>query len=293
MQKLIFFVVLFSLSGIFFSLFDSFAQTIISPHQQWKEQSSIDQITCKDGLVLLQKSNGIPACVSPSSYLKLIDRGYAIFDSKILMDRPVMMNNIMKTMTENNDLMHHWHEMMINDSNMMKNTIKDWIQKMKDNPAYLANIMGPITSDPELRQKMVEYMRQHTTMEQSLKDHQRWMESVHDQKMEHETHQGVELSKCSWCPQYEQHVMHENNTDYTNSARMMDMMHYMWINDQMTQDMHEFMLENPSHMAQMSKQMMRPILVSMMDDPELRQQMIELMLVHEEFMLSIRHENTN
>jgi hypothetical protein len=65
----------------------------------------------------------------------------------------------------------------------------------------------------------------------------------------------------------------------------------MWINDEMSQDMHEFMLENPQHMAGMSEQMMGEMLGPMMDDPELREQMIALMLKNQGFMNSIRHNN--
>ena len=51
------------------------------------------------------------------------------------------------------------------------------------------------------------------------------------------------------------------------------------------------MLENPEHMAIMSESMLDQMLGPMMDDSELRQQMIELMLENQEFMNSIRHEN--
>lgn len=51
------------------------------------------------------------------------------------------------------------------------------------------------------------------------------------------------------------------------------------------------MLEDPSHVAMMSNQMMEPILNAVMNDDDLREEMIELMLQHEDFMNSIRHEN--
>ncbi len=85
--------------------------------------------------------------------------------------------------------------------------------------------------------------------------------------------------------------MHKHSGTFTHSGRMMDLMHHMWINDEMTNDMHKFMIENPSHMAQMTGQMMEPMLNHMMDDPEIRQQMIEMMLEHQDFMNSIRHQN--
>jgi hypothetical protein len=44
-------------------------------------------------------------------------------------------------------------------------------------------------------------------------------------------------------------------------------------------------------MEQMSKQLMEPMLGAIMDDEDLRQQMIVLMLEHPEFMNSITHES--
>jgi len=76
------------------------------------------------------------------------------------------------------------------------------------------------------------------------------------------------------------------------SDKMMDMIHHVWINSDMTTDMHTMMLEDPSHMAMMSKHMMEPMLNAVMDDADLREKMIELMLQHEDFMNSIRHENS-
>ena len=291
-------ILIFSVSASPVILAEIHAQenVVIPPRKQWKEISDIDQLTCNESLLLLQKNNGAPACVSPSSYLRLIDRGYGMFNSEIMMDRPMMMNNLIERMTSDQMIMNHWHEMMINDKTMMQKTMQDWISQMKDNPKFLANMMGPMTSDPNLREQMIETMKQHGVMMSSLQGHPRWMDSVHDEMMSsgmgmgQNQGQGMHMN-CSWCPEYEGHDTHENPRSLSHSDRMMDMMHHMWINDEMTTDMHDYMIENPSHMAQMSGQMMGPMLGHMMDDPELRQQMIDLMLEHPEFMNSIRHEN--
>ena len=73
---------------------------------------------------------------------------------------------------------------------------------------------------------------------------------------------------------------------------MMNMMHDMWINSGMRHDVYSSMLRNPSHIAQMSEQMMDPILGKVMDDKVLRQQMIDLMLEHNDFMNTIRHDDS-
>lgn len=294
------FLIVFSLSLLPALVVHTSAQedSFIPPRKQWKETSDINQVTCKEGLVLIQKSSGAPACVSASAYLKLIDRGYGMFDPEIMMERPMMSNNLIEKMTSNQMIMNHWHEMMINDKSMIQKTMQDWISKMKEDPKFLENMMGPMTSDPDLRNQMIEQMRQHGTMMNAMQAHPQWMESVHEPMMKpgmgHNQGQGMHIGNCPWCPEYEMHAMHEANghsMEFSHSGRMMDMMHHMWINPNMTKDMHDYMIENPSHMAQMSKQMIGPMLGFMMDDPELRQQMIELMLEHKEFMDSIRHEN--
>ncbi len=58
---------------------NSFAQQM-SPHQQWKKFTDVDMLTCKSGYLLIQKSNGNPACVMPSTYLKLVDRVYGFYN---------------------------------------------------------------------------------------------------------------------------------------------------------------------------------------------------------------------
>jgi hypothetical protein len=68
-----------SLSPVFLAEISG-EETIIPPRKQWKEISDIDQLTCKEGLLLLQKNNGAPACVSSSAYLGLVDRGYGMFE---------------------------------------------------------------------------------------------------------------------------------------------------------------------------------------------------------------------
>ena len=154
----------------------SFAQKM-SPHQQWKQFSNIDMITCKEGHLLLQKTNGNPSCVMPSTYLKLVDRGYGNFDSSIMNKHPEMMNNLMSNMASNQNLMHHWHEMMQKNPSMMKQTMDDWVSQIKDNPELLKNMLGPMTSDPKLRETMIDAMKNHSHMETSLKQRLRYQQS--------------------------------------------------------------------------------------------------------------------
>ena len=106
------FVLILSLTigSLFFE--SSLAQQEMSPHQQWKKFGDPDMLTCKQGQLLLQKHNGNPACITPSTYLKLVDRGYGNYDSSIMSKRPEMMNHLMQGIISDDNLMYHWHEML-------------------------------------------------------------------------------------------------------------------------------------------------------------------------------------
>ena len=268
---------------------DSFAENL-SPRQQWKQFADPDKLACKDGFVLLQKNNGYPACVTPSTYLKLIDRNFTKFDFTLILNRHNMMNSLIENMASNQNLMSHWHEMMLKNPSITSKTMSNWISQIKENPKLLENILGPMTNDPTLREKMIEEMKKHPVLEASLKQNTAWMESVHEPMVDSEMDQRMHHEKCSWCLQYGHHDYLDHSMQFSHSDRIMDLMHHIWINDQMSQDVHQFMLKNPEHMALMSEQMMGEILDPMMDDPQIREQMIELMLENQGFMNSIRHK---
>lgn len=263
----------------------------LSPRQQWKQFADPEMLTCKDGFVLLQKNNGYPACVTPSTYLKLIDRNFTKFDFTIILNRSNMMNSLMENMASNQILMSHWHEMMLKNPNMTSTTMSNWISQMKGNPELLENILGPMTSDPSLREQMIDEMKKHPVMEASLKQNTAWMDSVHESITDSGLSPGMNHDRCSWCPRYVHHNSMDHSMQFSYSDRLMDLMHHIWINDKMNQNMHQFMLKSPEHMALMTEQMMGEILDPMMDDPQLREQMIELMLENQGFMNSIRHNN--
>ena len=273
------------------SFFENSLAQQMTPHQQWKKFVDIDMMTCKSGYLLLQKNNGNPTCVMSSTYLKLVDRGYGNHNQSIMDKHPQMMNHLMNNMASNEKLMSHWHEMIQNDPIMMMQTMDDWVLQMKNNHELLKNMLSPMASDPELRKKMIHTMKNHPQMETYLKSHSAWMNSIHQPMMGSGMGQGMHQSGCTWCPHYEHNSMNSHGMMMSDSNKMMDMIHHMWINSEMTKDMHTMMLEDSSHMAMMSNQMMEPMLNAVMNDDELREQMIELMLQHKDFMNSIRHDN--
>lgn len=156
---------------------------------------------------------------------------------------------------------------------------------MKENSELLKNTLGPIMSDDHLRDKMIHTMKNHENIEDNLKMNSQWMISVHQPII------NSEITFCTWYPAY-QELTHSPILNNSTSDKTMEIVHHIWINSAMTQDMHTLMLENPSHMHMMSTHMMEPILYSIMNDQNLQQEMIELMLDHDEFMNKIRHDNT-
>ncbi|MGD8707250.1 MAG: hypothetical protein PVI88_01045 [Nitrosopumilaceae archaeon] len=300
MNKFNFLFLLPIVFAIFLSLclFDNtFAQEnqLTSPRHQWKQLPDPDVLTCKEGLILIQKNSGVPACVSPSTYLKLVDRDYGKFDSSQLMKRPAMMTNLMSGMVNDPQLMHHWHSMMMNDQKVMQQTMSNMVLQLKNNSEYMTNIMGPMTTNPELRKQMIEHMKNNDMMMKSLQENPRWMTSVHqpiissnvDQEMGHGMNGQM---GCSWCPEMEKHDI-QFAPGFHHPKVMEEMMHHIWLNENMRNQMHNFMFENRYHMGLMTEQMMGPLLEFLMEDPELRVQMIGMMLEHQDFMNSIRHEN--
>jgi len=57
---------------------DSIYYHLMSPLKQFKSEIPVDEIQCKENLVLMQNRNGSPACVKPESIPKLIERGWAL-----------------------------------------------------------------------------------------------------------------------------------------------------------------------------------------------------------------------
>jgi len=283
-------LVLSIILGFFIFLTDSYAEEFsIPPRQQWKEVNDIDQITCKEGLVLIQKHNDNPACVSSLAYLRLLDRGYGEFDPSTIMERQEMVVSIMKSMTSDDNLLHHWNQVLLNDAELMQKTMNNWISQMKTNSEFLEIVMGPMTSDPKLRDQMIQHMKEHPRMEKSLLDHKEWMDSVHRPRIELGLNNGMEHETCSWCPKYEENQM--KTSRFSNPQKIMDIINHIWINPNLTIDMHNYVLSNSRNMAEIEKQMMAEMLYHMMDDSDLRKEMIELMLDNQEFMNSIRHAN--
>lgn len=262
---------------------------------QWKQFADPDTLTCKEDQILIQKTSGIPACVSSSSYLKLVDRGYGKFDSSQLMKRSDMMANLMGAMIDEPQLMHHWHNMMLKDPIILESTKSNTILQLRENQEYVKNLLEPMITNQELREQMIGQMKNHTQMMTSLQEHSGWMDSVHQPMSGSSMGKGMNsemhgTSKCLGCSDMQSHNIHSQK-GFHQAKLMEDLMHHIWINEKMRTQMNNSMLENPIHMDLMANQMMNPLLGIMMDNQDLRNQMIDLLIENQEFMDSIRHEN--
>ena len=285
------FVMVLTITLSFTFVENSFAQEM-TPLQQWKKFADPDMLTCKSGYLLLQKSNGNPACLTPQTYLKLVERGYGIHNQSLVSKNHEMMNILMNTIKSDETLMYHWHEMMKKNPSVMIQTMDNWVSQMKDNPELLKNMLSPMMNS-ELRANMTQTMKNHPQMENYLKMNLQWMDSVHKPTKPGMSHSDSSMNSHSICNSDKMMSMCNPNQmmDISSSNPTMDVIHHVWINSKMAKDMHTMMLEDPSHMAMMAHQMMDPMLNGIMDDADLRDQMIILMLENEDFMNSIRHDN--
>jgi len=277
--------IIIALGLTIFSLTDNpaFAQT----------NQNTSPITCKEGYVILTKQDGTSACVSPSTYLRLIDRSWGMWDRTMMMKQP-MMNNVMNQMIQNPELMQQWHGTMIRHQQQMQEIRNQWIEKLKENPQLMANMMGPMTTDLELQQKMIDQIIQHHEMMKSIRNDTQGMGMMMRGPMMGQgmMEQGMEImhGNCPWCPTSSTPDIQYGTatcpwcpvTNQTmgvgwmmrNPQQMQDMMNQIWQDPQWRQQMHNMMIQKPWHMGPMMNQMMGPMMGPMMNDPQLRQQML-------------------
>jgi len=290
---IIFIFILFLITPIMFYE-DSFLQIAeTTPKHQWNHLPDPDSLTCKIGLILLQKNDGSPVCVSPSTYIKLVDRGYGKFDPSQLMKRSEMMVSLMREIIKDTYLTTYWHTMMKNDPKILHQTMSEMVVNLKENPAIFDHVIETIITNSEMQKEMIIQMKKNDQMMMSLQNNSKWMDSVHGSAMEKDRQIDLakdEVDECLWCMETDT-VQNSKNLDFHQPKIMEDMVHHMWINEKMRNHVQFFMLENSDHMEIMTNQLMEPILEYIMSDSDLRQQMIRLMMENQKFMDSIRHEN--
>jgi len=118
---------------------------MMSPRQQWMMTNNIDDITCREGLALMVRTSGTPACITPSTYMRFVDLGMGNFDQSIMTKNPRMMQGVISQMTQDPQLMQQMRDRITNDPQQMRQMI--------------GPMLGPATFDPELRQQMIDQMK--------------------------------------------------------------------------------------------------------------------------------------
>ena len=86
-----------------FSFSNSFGETA-SPLAQTKQGVPANEVACKEGLVLMVRESGEPACLTAPSYLRSIDRGWGVGDLDLLQTNPEQLDSIIEAIMHNREL---------------------------------------------------------------------------------------------------------------------------------------------------------------------------------------------
>ena len=189
---------------------------MMSPRQQYMMHNDPNQITCRQGMgLLISSSSGTPACVTPTTYMRLVDRGWGNYDfNQITRDQQFMtgiMNNMMfhprmmgywmndpqslQYMQQNNQWMGMMHRGPMMGGPMMGQamiqnytvgcpwcpvgsgigTNQGW---MMHNPQHMQGMFGYMMNDPEFRQQMFEHMLNNQQYMQQLMQNQTFMKQI-------------------------------------------------------------------------------------------------------------------
>jgi plastocyanin len=290
--------VLFTIS---FSLISEpiFAQmnTHMSPRHQMQMNNDPSSVTCMQGMVLMMKNaTGNPVCVSPTSYWRLADRTWGVFDTNLLNQNQNHMHGVMGAMINHPQMSQHMHDWMMNNPQHMQTMMDNWMPQMMQNNQWMMNMMGPIMNDPELNQQMMNHMIMNPQMMDTMKSNQQWMGMMHGQPMMGGgMYHGMMMNgtmNCPWCP-FMQDSMNQSmmgmGCAWCQGHMGQGMMGSGMMNKEMmmgqqtqssmqtgTTPSHGWMMNNPQHMQNMMNHMM--------NDPQMQQQMMNHMMNHPQMM---------
>lgn len=282
----------------------------IPPRQQWRQANDISQISCATGLVLIQKVNGAPACVSPDAYLRLVDRGWGMWDPTIMSNRPNMMQGVIDQAIRDPVLSKHLHSMAQQEKTLWYDVSPQLKQQLQEDSQILQSTMMPIMNDPQLRQQMIEMMQQSPQIMQSIRNNNMMMQMIqgsiplpsNQTGMTGTTgdlvmSKGLKGSMMENQGKMRDQTMGQNMMGQMmewgmmmhNPQMMQNMMVQMMNDPQMRAMMQSMMIQNPHHRQSMVNQgMAGPMVGSMINDPQLREQMLDMMMQHQDMMMSLR-----
>jgi hypothetical protein len=89
---------------LIFGTTNSFGENTMSPLKQFEQGIHANEIACKEGLVLMIRESGTPACLTPPSYLRSIDRGWGVGDLDLLQEHPEQLDSVIESIMQNRQL---------------------------------------------------------------------------------------------------------------------------------------------------------------------------------------------
>jgi hypothetical protein len=88
---------------LMFGVSVSYGETL-SPLDQTKQGVPASEVICKENLVLMVRESGNPACLTPASYLRSVDRGWGVADLDLMEKHPEQLDAIIATIMQNREL---------------------------------------------------------------------------------------------------------------------------------------------------------------------------------------------
>ncbi len=133
------------------SVFAQMGMPMMSPRQQYMMHNDPNQITCRAGMgLLIGSSSGTPACVTSTTYMRLVDRGWGNYDTNYMMRDQQFMQGVMNNVMYHPQMMGH----MMNDPQMMGHMKgnNQWMGMMHRGPMMGGNMMGQGMMGPAMMQ---------------------------------------------------------------------------------------------------------------------------------------------
>ena len=120
---------------------EAMAQTQnMSVRQQWMMHNDPNQITCPTGMGMMMRYNGDPVCFTPSSYMRLVDRGWGTWDYSYMTKDQQFMTGMMNNMMQHPQMMG----MMMNNPQMAQamQSNTQWMNMMHGQGMMGQGMMG-------------------------------------------------------------------------------------------------------------------------------------------------------
>lgn len=128
------FLILFGLVPfLLYSFSISYGETL-SPLEQTRQGVPANEVACKQGLVLMIRESGNPACLTAPSYLRSIDRGWGVGDIDLLQKHPEQVDAIVSAIMNNRQLREQVIEKISENP--------DLIEKLRGNERMMSVLEG-------------------------------------------------------------------------------------------------------------------------------------------------------